>query len=250
MTTVHLPRLAVVEVTAHRPGQPVYHAKVQTLLQRIVSEGTRAGWQVTRHAAADVSTSELLSGTDDVDAVVIAGGEDIHPSFYGEPTGYEGESDHYVQADEGQIALVRRAVDRGTPLLGICRGMQIINVALGGTLAQHIDDDGLHKNWGVPIDQIISSHHVDIDADSGLALSLGDTRIVVRSAHHQGVAGLGAGLRRAASAPDGLLEAFEHVTAPITGVQWHPEAPGAPAEQLPQLLAHLTRQLSGLSQAA
>jgi putative glutamine amidotransferase len=250
MNTAHLPRLAVVEVTAYRPGQPVYHAKVQTLLQRIVSEGARAGWHVTRHAAGDVSTSELLSGTDDVDAVVIAGGEDIHPSFYGELTGYEGESDHYVHADEGQIALVRRAVDRATPLLGICRGMQIINVALGGTLTQHIDDEGLHKNWGVPIDQIISSHHVEIDADSGLALSLGDTPIVVRSAHHQGVAGLGAGLRRAGSAPDGLLEALEHMAAPVTGVQWHPEASGAPAEQLPQLLAHLTRQLSRLSQAA
>jgi putative glutamine amidotransferase len=181
--------------------------------------------------------------------VVITGGEDIHPYFYGSLTGYEGETEHYVQADEGQIALVRRAVERETPLLGICRGLQVINVALGGTLAQHIDDDGLHKKRGVPIDQIISSHPVEIDADSCLALSLGATQIV-QSAHHQAVAGLGTDLRRSASAPDGLLEALEHVTAPITGVQWHPEAPGAPDHQLPQLLAHLARQLTSLRQAA
>lgn len=195
---VDAPRLAVVEVTAHRPGQREYHAKVQTLIQRIISDAQRAGWAVTRHAAADVGTSELLWATDAADAVVIAGGEDIHPRFYGNATGYPGETAHYPQADEGQVALVMRALERGTPLLGICRGLQVINVAVGGTLLQHIADDGVHKNIGVPID----------------------------------------------------LEALEHVDAPITGVQWHPEAPGAPAHQLPQLLRHLETQLAGLRVAA
>ncbi|MET0955820.1 MAG: gamma-glutamyl-gamma-aminobutyrate hydrolase family protein, partial [Cryobacterium sp.] len=74
--------------------------------------------------------------------------------------------------------------------------------------------------------------------------ALGDTRISVQSAHHQSVGRLGAGLVAVASAPDGLVEALEHRTAPITGVQWHPEAPDAPAAQLPLLLASLQASLA------
>lgn len=241
MSAVDLfPRLAVIDVTAYRPGEPVYHAKVQSLVGRIVSDGERSGMSVTRHAAADVSTADLLAATDSADAVVIAGGEDIHPRFYAAASGYEGETRHYPQADDGQIAVVLRALERGTPLLGICRGMQIINVALGGTLVQHMVDDGLHKNWGVPIDRIISTHGVLLDAGSRLLDTIGEAEILVQSAHHQAVDRIGAGLKPAAFAPDGLLEAIEHASAPVTGVQWHPEAPGAPASQLPLLLGALT----------
>jgi putative glutamine amidotransferase len=244
------PRLAVVDVTAQRPGQPEYHAKVQTLVGRIISDGQEGGWQVTRHAAADITTAGLLAATDGVDAIVIAGGEDIHPRFYGGRTGYPGETRHYPQADEGQIALVRRALADGTPLLGICRGLQVINVALGGTIVQHIEDDGMHRNTDVPIDDILSTHAVVLEASSTLADSLGEMDILVQSAHHQGVGSLGTGLNPAASAPDGLVEALEHATAPVTGVQWHPEAPLAPAHQLPLLLRSLSRQLAGIRIAA
>ncbi|RJT87501.1 gamma-glutamyl-gamma-aminobutyrate hydrolase family protein [Cryobacterium melibiosiphilum] len=232
------PRLAVIEVTGHRPDRPEYHAKVQVLNARVASDAASAGWQVTRIAAADVTPAALLAATTDADAIVIVGGEDITPRFYGGSTGYEAETHHFAIADEGQIALVRRAARLGTPLLGICRGLQIINVALGGSIDQHIDD-GIHRNVGVPIDEILSTHDVTLGVGSGLVASLGGTQIVVQSAHHQSVARLGAGLVAAAFAPDGLVEAVEHVTAPITGVQWHPEAPDAPAQQLPLLLAAL-----------
>jgi putative glutamine amidotransferase len=232
------PRLAVVEVTAHRPDRPEYHAKVQVLNSRVASDAESAGWQVTRIAAADVAPAALLHATAQADAIVIVGGEDITPRFYGGATGYVAETDHFEVADEGQIALVRRAVRLGTPLLGICRGLQIINVALGGTLDQHIDD-GIHRNVGVPIDEILSTHDVTLGVASGLAQSLGGTRIEVQSAHHQSVDHLGDGLVAAAFAPDGLIEALEHRSAPITGVQWHPEAPDSPADQLPLLLAAL-----------
>jgi putative glutamine amidotransferase len=239
-------RLAVVDVTAHRPAHPGYHAKVQALVSRILTDARIGGWAVSRHPAGDVPAEELLKATDVADAVVIAGGEDIHPGAYQAATGYQGETIHYPRADEGQLALVLRAVERGTPLLGICRGMQVINVALGGTLVRHIADNGLHRNHGSSIDEIFTSHAVVVEPGTGLARSLGDTRIEVRSAHHQGVADLGFGLRRSASAPDGVLEALEHVTAPVSGVQWHPEAPGAPAEQLQRLLSGL----AGVSQVA
>jgi putative glutamine amidotransferase len=245
------PTLAVVEVTRSRPDRPEYHAKVQTLNGTIVDAGTDGGWTVVRLAAADLDPAALLDLTDSADAVVIVGGEDIDPRFYGAPAGYEGETVHFTDADEGQIALVQRAADRGTPLLGICRGLQIINVALGGDLVQHIDD-GIHRNVGVPIDDILSTHDVVLRSTSTLAAALGDTRISVQSAHHQSVGRLGAGLVPVATAPDGLVEAVEHLTAPITGVQWHPEAPDAPAAQLPLLLASLFASIAApeVAQAA
>ncbi|WP_104089384.1 gamma-glutamyl-gamma-aminobutyrate hydrolase family protein [Cryobacterium sp. N19] len=233
--------LAVVEVTTARPDRPAYHAKVQVLNARVVTEADKAGWTVTRVAAADVTPAALLRLTADADALVIVGGEDVTPNFYGGSTGYEGETAHFAAADEGQIALVQRALALGTPLLGICRGLQIINVALGGNLVQHIDD-GIHKNIGVPIDQILSTHDVTLSNDSTLAASLGRVDISVQSAHHQIVDRLGSGLVAAAHAPDGLIEALEHETAPIIGVQWHPEAPDAPVDQLALLLAGLAAQ--------
>lgn len=254
-----LPRLAVVEVTGSRPDRPEYHAKVQVLNSRVAGEGALEGWQVTRTAAADAGVAELLALTADADAIVIVGGEDITPSFYGGLSGYEGETRHYDAADEGQIALVQRALVQGTPLLGICRGLQIINVALGGTLVQHIEDhDGIHRNAGVPIDQILTAHDVTLLAASGLAEtfgqagsavrsgSSGQSGISVQSAHHQSVGVLGHGLVPAAVAPDGLVEAVEHTTAPITGVQWHPEAPDAPADQLRVLLGALGNQVAAI----
>ncbi|TFD57176.1 glutamine amidotransferase [Cryobacterium suzukii] len=230
--------LVVVEVTTARPDRPAYHAKVQVLNSRVVAEAKTAGWSVTRVAAADVTPADLSRLTADADALVIVGGEDITPSYYGGTTGYEGETAHFAIADEGQIALVQRAFALGTPLLGICRGLQIINVALGGTLVQHIDD-GIHKNVDVSIDQILSTHDVTLATGSTLASSLGRVDISVQSAHHQIVDRLGAGLVAAAHAPDGLIEALEHDSAPIVGVQWHPEAPDSPADQLALLLAGL-----------
>jgi putative glutamine amidotransferase len=234
------PTLAVVEVTRSRPDRPAYHAKVQTLNATVADAGTDGGWTVVRLAAADLDAAALLDLTDSADAVVIVGGEDIDPRFYGGDAGYEGETIHFSDADQGQIALVQRAADRGTPLLGICRGLQIINVALGGDIVQHLDD-GIHRNPGVPIDQSLSTHDVTLLATSELAAALGDTRISVQSAHHQSVGRLGAGLVPVATAPDGLVEAVEHRDVPIVGVQWHPEAPGSPAAQLPSLLASLYR---------
>jgi len=237
------PRLAVVEVTRHRPDRPAYHAKVQLLNASAADAGTNGGWSVSRLAAADLSPAELLAATDDCDAIVIMGGEDVTPRFYGGDTGYEGETRHFEVADAGQIALVRRALERGTPLLGICRGLQIINVALGGTIVQHLED-GIHRNVDVPIEQVLREHPVQLLPGSTLITSLGQAGILVQSAHHQSVDRLGAGLVPAGVAPDGLVEAIEHESAPITGVQWHPEAPDSPAEQLPLLLAALQSRLA------
>jgi putative glutamine amidotransferase len=244
------PRLAVVDVTAHRPDEPEYHAKVQTLIGRVLGDGREGGWRVSRHAAADVELDELLEATADADAVVIVGGEDLTPHLNDGRSGYDGETRHYPVADAGQIALVRRALAESTPLLGICRGLQVINVALGGTVEQHIGDGGIHRNTGVPIDQVLTTHAVSLVEGSRLAELHGGSTILVESAHHQAVARLGAGLVPAAFAPDGLIEALEHESAPIIGVQWHPEAPAAAAHHLPLLLEALGRRIAAESLAA
>jgi putative glutamine amidotransferase len=237
--------LAVVEVTRFRDHDPAYHDYVQVLIGRTIALTEERGWRVDRVAAADVGPESLLAQTDAADAVVIMGGEDITPVFYGGATGYEGESAHFPAADEGQIALVRRALERGTPLLGICRGHQIINVALGGTIIQHLGDATVHKNHGAPIERIMSSHAVDLVPGSAVAALLDADRVRVQSAHHQAIASVGEGLVVVGRTPEGEIEAIEHATAPIVGIQWHPEDPGAPEGQLAALLASLDRVAVG-----
>jgi putative glutamine amidotransferase len=232
-------RLSVVEVTRYRPRDVEYHSYVEVLNSRAVRAAEDAGWIVNRVAAADVGTASLLQLTDASEAIVIMGGEDISPRFYGAENGYPAESQHFETADEGQIALVHRALRRGTPLLGICRGLQIINVALGGTIIQDLGTNTIHKNLGAPIRDIMAAHAVDLVADSRVADELGVTQLFVQSAHHQAIGALGEGLRVAGRAPDGVVEVVEHESASVTGVQFHPEDPGAPEGQLADLIARL-----------
>ncbi|MDF2441935.1 MAG: putative glutamine amidotransferase [Subtercola sp.] len=233
------PHLAVVEVTRFRPRDAAYHAYVDMLNSRVVAEAEAQGFRVTRTGAADVGTAQLLAITDSAEAIVIMGGEDIAPRFYsGAPT-YPAQGQHFETADEGQLAVVRRAFGRGTPLLGICRGHQIINVAFGGTLRQDIGDDTIHKNLGAPVSRLMAGHPVELAAGSDLARALGVGRVRVQSAHHQTIDALGTGLVVVGTAPDGSPEAVEHRSAPITGVQFHPEDPGAPDGQLASLVAAL-----------
>ncbi|RFA13942.1 hypothetical protein B7R22_09905 [Subtercola boreus] len=235
------PHLAVVEVTRFRPRDTEYHAYVDMLNSRVAAEAEAQGFRVTRTGAADVATAQLLALTDSAEAIVIMGGEDIAPRFYDGSLSYPAQGQHFETADEGQLALVRRAFGRGTPLLGICRGHQIINVAFGGTLQQDIGDDTIHKNLGAPVSRAMAGHPVDLAEGSDLARALRAQSVQVQSAHHQSIDELGSGLVVVGTAPDGSPEAVEHRSAPITGVQFHPEDPGAPDGQLASLVAELGR---------
>jgi len=233
------PTLAVVEATRFRGHDPAYHDYVQLLVGNVIAEAGDAGWSVSR-LAADAGTEQLLAGAENADAVVIVGGEDIHPRFYGAATGYANESRHLPVADAAQIALVHDVLRRGVPLLGICRGLQIVNVALGGTLVQDLGDECGHVNRGVPIPQVLTTHTVHPEPGSRVAGLLGDGPVEVRSAHHQAVDALGDGLVVTARSHDGHVEAIEHADAPVLAVQWHPEDVAAPAGQLHALLTALT----------
>jgi len=158
-----------------------------------------------------------------VDGVVITGGADLAAEAYGAAAHPE-TSPAIAGRDAFELALVNEASDRDMPCLGICRGMQIVNVAHGGTLEQHLPDrleHDIHRGPGGDF----ADHHVDVEPDSLAAVAAGDTRVAVRSYHHQGVERVGDRLRVTARAEgDETVEAVEDPTRRfMLGVLWHPE---------------------------
>ena len=161
-----------------------------------------------------------------LDGVVIAGGGDINPAIYGAAKHPE-TSANAPDRDAWELAIADAAVRLDKPLLGICRGMQVINVAMGGTLHQHVPDlVGHHEHASVP--GSYGAHPVRVAAGSGLATILGRTQVdTVPTQHHQALDRLGDGLTATAWSDDGIVEAVE-LDAPgcpfAVAVQWHPEA--------------------------
>lgn len=177
-----------------------------------------------------------------LDGVVLAGGADIDPSAYGAAAHTE-TAGTVPERDEFEIALARRALDRDIPLLGICRGMQLINVARGGTLIQHLPEHfGHHEHRRVPGSFDGADHFVRLEDGSLAARAAGERHHSTKSHHHQGIDRLGDGLRVTGWADlDELPEALEvpdHRFA--LGVQWHPEAD--PASKLIEALVAAARE--------
>jgi putative glutamine amidotransferase len=163
---------------------------------------------------------------DRIDGIVLIGGPDVQPSRYGAAPAPETDP-----ADDGRdafdIALAQRCVTRNHPLLAICRGVQVLNVALGGTLHQHIDDHMVREKWNESV------HRVKIEPASAVADIVGTTDLEVNSLHHQALDRLGAGVRGVAYAEDGTTEAIEiDSAANVIGVQWHAELLRHRPEQL------------------
>jgi putative glutamine amidotransferase len=163
-------------------------------------------------------------GTDQLsrlDALLIAGGPDIDPARYGQPAHARTGPPHR-ERDVAEFRMLEAALDAGVPVLGVCRGMQVLNIALGGTLRQHLPD--LLGNCDhLPAPGSFGQIEVTIEPGCELAEVFGD-RVLVHCHHHQGVDRLGGGLRPVGWAPDGTIEAVELAGAGfVVGVQWHPE---------------------------
>lgn len=176
------------------------------------------------------------------EGLVILGGGDIDPEFYSE--GCESTCTYGVNpvADQFEIELVQAAIHLKKPVLGICRGMQVINVALGGTLYEHIGDDTIHKIKGSSTE--MNQHEVFISEGSLLHDIYNRTNMTIRSAHHQAVKELGKGLVISATADDGIVEAIESHDDWCLGVQWHPEDALADKEQIQTLMSQFARACS------
>jgi putative glutamine amidotransferase len=182
-----------------------------------------------------VSTAELDSLRQRLDGLLLTGGADVNPiRFNGKahPKVYGIDENR----DEVEINLAQTAARTGWPFLGICRGIQVLNVALGGTLYTDIQEQmpgALKHDYYPDYERNFEAHPVQLEADSSLARILHESSIKVNSLHHQGLEKLAAHLRPIAAAPDHLVEAVELTGHPFgLGVQWHPEAmPDSPHMQ-------------------
>jgi len=199
------------EVTA---GTPFAYARA------VQAAGARAELLVPDEVDAD-APDDLLAR---LDALIVSGGAaDVDPAHYGEAR-HPRTVPMSGGRDRFELALVRAALEAGLPVLGICRGMQVLNVACGGTLEQHLPDALGHEGHAGQPGRFVD-HEVRLEDGSLAARAVGGERTAVKSYHHQGVRTLGDGLRACGfSALDDLVEAIELPDRPFAlGVLWHPE---------------------------
>jgi putative glutamine amidotransferase len=219
----------LIAITTH-PATSPHRASLDGLLDNIVQAVERAGGLPV--LIPPVASETTLRGLfERVDGVLLSGGDDLDPLYYGGATNVSVGVDDAAR-DRLEISLSRWAVERAKPCLGICRGMQVLNVALGGTLYTDISQHpGARRHTyypGLPFD--LRPHEVQIAEDSTLAQIIGSPVLMVNSLHHQACKTVAASLHATACAPDGIVEAIEAPGHPFAlAVQWHPEAlPDAP----------------------
>jgi len=179
----------------------------------------RAGGRALLVPPSEDGVEETLGA---LDGLVFSGGSDLDPELYGQEPHEETFGIH-EERDRAELALLEAALQRDMPVLAICRGSQVLNVARGGDLVQHLPDvvgDEKHKHTP----GAFADHAVKVEAGTRLESLLGD-QAPVKSHHHQGIGRIGEGLRVAAHAEDGTVEAVEDPGRRFTiGVLWHPEA--------------------------
>lgn len=192
---------------------------IALLLPPAVAEAADTSASTDTAAAVDVAAAAVLDG---LHGLILSGGADVDPDRYGAPRdAHTGPA--RADRDGWELALGRAALDRDLPVLAICRGMQVLNVLLGGDLVQHLPDAVGHDDHQPAVGEH-GRHPVRIAAGTALARAIGE-RCLVATYHHQAINRPGRGLAVTAWAEDGTVEAVEVESATwAVGVQWHPEA--------------------------
>ena len=198
---------------------------VRTDLEYVKGVSEAGGVPVVIPPSVSLQAAKAL--LDSVDGLLLSGGPDLDPGYYGEePIPELGTT--IPEWDALEMALLRLALKRGMPIFGICRGMQILNVALGGTLYQDVPSQlgaDVINHWQLT-PKCHSTHEVEVLDDSYLAKVTDRQRVEVNSYHHQGIKDLADSLTVAARCADGVIEALEsrdYSDRWLVGVQWHPE---------------------------
>lgn len=206
----------LVAVIGRRAAQvPILRFSATLAAEAICEAVWEAGGEpVVLHGPARDPMAEIAMRLQTFDGVLMPGGADIDPRRYGaEPDPRSVEIVAFQ--DDLDIGVTRAVIDADVPTLAICRGMQILNIAMGGTLVQHVDETSVrHHN---------ATHPVTVTVGSRLHAIVGAESVEVSSYHHQAIDRLGVGLAVTATAADGVVEAVEHESADIVAVQWHPE---------------------------
>jgi len=174
---------------------------------------------------APVSDKDVPAIVDRIDGLLLSGGGDVEPQRYGEEP-HPTLNRTSAARDEFEIALAREAWARRLPVLAICRGLQVVNVAFGGTLIQDIPSELGSIDHTVIGHAVYDGHQpVTVESNSLIAKATGSTDLMVNSIHHQAVKDLAPGFRAVAWADDGIVEGIEHEDEswPLLAVQWHPE---------------------------
>jgi putative glutamine amidotransferase len=205
----------------------------------------RAGAEPVVLPPVDLDQSEAERLLERFDGLVVVGGGDVDPARYGEET--HAETGHVSAERDGfEIPLLSEAAERGTPTLAICRGMQVLNVALGGTLDQHIvgrEDLIAHRS---PDGSEGVLHSVRVQPGSRLAKAVGTTEMAAAwSHHHQALARVGEGLVAVGWSEDGLLEAVELEQGWMVAIQWHAERTAADDPVQQALFGALVEEVRG-----
>jgi putative glutamine amidotransferase len=196
---------------------------LHTVSRNYVDSVVRAGGVPVVLPVVDPALAADVVGR--LDGLILTGGGDVDPAAYGEAASPHTENVNDAR-DAWESACLHAALDRRLPVLAICRGAQLLNVALGGGLVQDVPTaTGVRHGWAVRADELV--HVVCLEPGSRLAGLLGTTEIGANSLHHQAVGRLGPGVRAVGWAPDGTIEAVEVDDRPeIVAVQWHPELLG------------------------
>jgi putative glutamine amidotransferase len=214
------------EARSRRFGERVINAFALAYFERAAGEG------LLPIPLPVVESGEMGNYLDLIGGIILTGGEDVGPENYGhDPHPQLGRV--VAERDRFELDLARSAMERGMPILAICRGIQLLNVALGGTLVQHLEPVEELRHWPEDIFVTPNAHEVQI-VDPSLSSLIGADRTEVNSYHHQAVLEPGAGVRVAACAGE-VIEAVIGHDPPVLGVQWHPEMMDAtdPAARAP-----------------
>lgn len=202
--------------------QGVWDVRAAFLPQQYFDAVTASGGIAVLLPPQPASTDAAAAVLDGLDGLILTGGLDVQPELYGaerHPTTDPARPDR----DAWELALLRGAEERRLPVLAICRGLQLVNVARGGTLHQHLPEALGTERYRIG-GGVFAENTVEVDEGSRLAGMLGAGGFAVHSYHHQGVDRLGDGLVVSARTDDGLVQAFESDGAGyLVGVQWHPE---------------------------
>ncbi len=223
MQSVH----AVIGIPTQTQDASTTTPRAWVMSQQYVHTLTRFGGIPWLIPALQGDHATLRAIYDQMDGLFLAGGLDIDPSAYGEARHHLcGESD--LARDDVELTLARWAIEDRKPVLAICRGFQIINVAMGGTLYQDLNFQYpqaiKHDYFPTRYPRTLLSHSIETVPGTRLHRLFGVPRLKVNSMHHQGIKTLGRGLVPSAYAPDGLIEAIESADEHfLIGVQWHPE---------------------------